>query len=107
MPARETQADEKLLKHCIRAVVRMDKTVLEVETISWPLPSRPVSKWITAGYLPRDTSQLSIDEALASLFKDQRFFCVCGECGLRYQRGKMMGETMCHGCPEECMGIVF
>lgn len=97
-----TPADDDLRKHAIRTVryADNDRLIVEVETIRWPHPHKPVTEWIPAAELPADAPQSDIDDAVIKILRRRKFFKVCSECGRRMHSGHMYDVKTCHSCAE-------
>ena len=79
---------------------------LRVRRISWPLPSRPISRWHTVSVLPESTSASALMEQRRRLLDDSRYFAVCSECNERNPVGWMRGDGICQSCAERNHGVV-
>ena len=100
--------DADLIADFIRTVPAADcGTVVEVCVISWPHPHEPKSTWSVAAELPPGALQEEVDQAVAKVLRDRKYFAVCRECGGRKPVGWMHGGGICQRCAEEKHGVVY
>jgi len=100
--------DQDLIAEFIRTAPQADgSTLVEVCTISWPLPHEPESTWITAAELPSGASQDRVDKAVRKLLKDRHYFRVCQDCNERNPVGWMHDSKICQTCAEQHHGVCY
>lgn len=100
--------DANLIADFIRTVPAHDGgTVVEVCTISWPLPYDPQSTWVAVSVLPAGSSQKGVERAMAKVLRDKRYFRVCQECEERNPVGWMHNTKICQSCAEKHHGVCY
>ena len=99
--------DTDLIADFIRTVPAADGgTVVEVCVVSWPHPHEPQSTWCVAAVVPAGASLKEVDQAVAKVLRDRKYFRVCTECGERKPGGWMHDNKICQRCAEK-QGVVY
>ncbi len=105
---------------------------LEVRVIKWDGPHTPYSNWTAVKRLgqppapPKEHSNLPVipdasdhgsegwvvtpeelEQAIAKLLTNRRYFRVCSHCEKLFQRGHMFDNKTCHSCAENMFGVVY
>jgi hypothetical protein len=97
----------KLVREFIKIEKRENKTVILVGSIFWKGGSYdPVLQWKAAKTLGVNPLKSEVNEVL----KDNRYFCICTECGKQNLVGYTMvleNKSICHGCAEINHHVVF
>ena len=98
---------EELQEEFIRIEYTPDAVHLRVAVIGWPSPSKPETHWRQAKSLPPDAGEAEIQEAVAAILANKRFFRECRKCGELNPVGWMHDRTMCQSCATKHMGAVY
>ena len=99
--------DETVIRDYVRTRTDADKTVVELQVISWDGPYTPVGRWVKVTELPADAAPTEVDKAIAKVLADRKYFRVCKDCGKKNLVGHMLEDDICHHCAETKHGVVF
>jgi len=95
----------ELLKEFIRVEKAERRVHILVCEIGWDGPHTPISRWVISRSLTHEASETEVEEAIAGILEDPRYFRVCLECGERQPLGWMHDERVCQGCAETNHGV--
>ena len=98
--------DRELRREFVRVERTEERVQILVREIRWDGPYTPISTWAIARTLPAIPSESEIENAVARILEDDRYFQVCNECGERKPLGWMHDESICQGCAEANHGVV-
>jgi hypothetical protein len=94
----------KLIREFIKIEKREDKIVILVGSISWRGgPHNPVLQWKIAKTLKINSLKSEVDAQVNAVLNDNRYFCICAECGKYKLDGHtttLADKSICHGCAE-------
>ena len=99
--------DRELLKEFIRIEKTGKEVQILVRKIRWEGPHTPIHKWVVGKSLPDTTSESEIENAVARIVEDPRYFLTCHECGERKPHGWMLNEGLCQECAQTKHGVVY
>ena len=98
--------DCELRKEFVR-VERTESSVhILVREIRWEGPHTPISKWAIGKRLPDTASDAEVENAIADMLQDHRYFRVCPECNEKKPFGWNDG-SVCQRCAEVNHGVVY
>ena len=80
---------------------------LQVATVEWPGPERPVLVWKTFRHWKKPPTAERLAAAQQQALSSPRYFRVCRRCGKRNNVGHMHDRNICQSCAETHLGIVY
>ncbi len=115
-PGPWAQARRRSMSHDEEALVgasdfvRIDRTVsgrptVSVATVEWDGPHTPTLRWTQ--YDSKFAVGATDEEIIQAVMQDRRFFTTCSRCGEINNIGHMHSESMCQGCAERHLGVVY
>ena len=75
--------------------------------IEWDGPSEMISKWEIGKSFQTVVPATEIEQAVAGIIDDPRFFKLCSDCGEHKPVGLMWENQICQGCAAANHGIIF
>ena len=81
--------------------------VLACAVITWPHPSQPKLRWVTARRLDVGATDAEIQAARRALLDDPRWFAKCTHCKEWNATGHMHEQGFCQGCAQDLLGVVY
>ena len=90
----------------IRQQVEDNKLQIYVVRISWPHPHTPEVSWKRVRSLPQNASSDAINDAIANVLSNKRYFGTCEVCSATLPVGHMHSDALCHGCAERTLGVI-
>ncbi len=101
------KGDRELRRDYIKVDRQASGPNILVCVVTWPSPHTPESQWEIGRELEPDASANDIEAATQAILEDTRFFGVCSHCGKRHLDGHMHSETICQGCAESDLGVIY
>ena len=100
-------SSEELISDFTRVIQGDTGWRFEVAIVDWPRPHDPFLVWHAFRRWKRAPSDKRIAAAQAAALASKRFFRRCERCGEVHNRGHMHDRTICQGCAEQCLGVVY
>ena len=95
----------------IKKYVRVEETKHSVQIlvckIGWDGPAEMITKWEFGKNLQSGASETEIEQAVAGIIDDPRFFKLCSDWGEHKPVGLMWENQICQGCAAANHGIIF
>ncbi len=98
--------DSELRKEFVRVERTEKKIQILVREIRWQGPHTPISSWVISRSLPATASDAEVENAIADMLQDHRYFRVCPECNEKKPFGWNDG-SICQRCAEVNHGVVY
>ena len=98
--------DRELLKEFIRVERTESRVRILVREIRWDGPHTPISTWVIGKRLPDTASDADVENAIADMLQDHRYFRTCHECGEKKPFGWNDG-SICQRCAQINHGVVY
>ena len=98
--------DRELRKEFVRVERTEKKIQILLREIRWDGPHTPISTWVVGKRLPDTASDAEVENAIADMLQDHRYFRVCPECSEKKPFGWNDG-SICQRCAEVNHGVVY
>lgn len=97
----------RVIREYTRVTPSAKGPVLACGVITWPHPSRPKLRWVTARRLEVGATDAEIQAARRALLDDPRWFGKCTHCKEWNAKGHMHEPGLCQGCAQDWLGVVY
>ena len=84
---------------------RVDGVVVSIAKVDWDGPHTPVLRWVK--YDEAFAPEVCDDRIFQTVLHDKRFFQRCSQCGELNNVGHMHSASICQGCAERSLGVVY
>ena len=98
--------DTELLKEFVRVERKQNEVQILIREIRWQGPHTPISTWVVSKRLPYTAYEAEVENAIADMLQDHRYFRVCPECNEKKPFGWNDG-SICQRCAEVNHGVVY